>query len=93
VTPSQLTFSTAVTPPYTNAKVFAFPSHLQPPYSFQWNIGMEKALGKDQSITVSYVGANDRRLLDEQRRNVSQFNPNFPSGVTSNYQSLQTRRV
>ncbi|HEY4049655.1 MAG TPA: TonB-dependent receptor, partial [Acidobacteriaceae bacterium] len=97
VTPSQLTFSTAVAPPYTNAKVFAFSPHLPLPYTFQWNIGVEKALGKDQSITVSYVGANGRRLLNEQRRNVSRLNPNFgdvvyfPSGLTSSYQSLQAK--
>lgn len=97
VTQSQLSFSTAVVPPYTNAKVFAFPSHLQLPYSFQWNIGVEKALDKNQSFTISYVGAAGRRLLEEQRRNVSQFNPNFgdvfyfPSSVTSSYQSLQMK--
>jgi hypothetical protein len=97
VTPEQLNFSTAVAPPYANAKVFAFPSHLQLPYSFQWNIGVEKALGRSQSLTISYVGADGRRLLEEQRRNLNQSNPNFgdvfyfPSGVTSNYQSLQTK--
>ena len=47
VTPSQLDFSTAVAPPYTNTTVFAFPSHLQLPYSFQWNVGLEKALGPE----------------------------------------------
>jgi hypothetical protein len=97
VTTSQREFSTTVAPPYTNAKVFDFPLHLEPPYSFQWNIGVEQALGERQSLTVSYVGSEGRRLLQEQRRDVSAVNPNFgdvyffPSGVTSNYQSLQTK--
>ena len=97
VTQSQLDFSTAVVPPYTNTTVFAFPSHLQLPYSFQWNVGLEKALDRNQSLTVSYVGANGHRLLQEQRRNVSQSNPTFgdvyyfPGGLTSSYQALQAK--
>jgi hypothetical protein len=97
VTQSQLDFSTAVVPPYTNTTVFAFPSHLQLPYSFQWNVGLEKALDRNQSLTVSYVGANGHRLLQEQRRNVSQSNPTFgdvyyfPGGITSSYQALQMK--
>jgi hypothetical protein len=97
ITPSQLDFSTAVTPPYTNTIVYAFSSHLQLPYSFQWNFGMEKALSRNQTITVSYVGASGHRLLREQRRNFNAFNPNFgdviyfPDGLISNYQSLQAR--
>jgi Carboxypeptidase regulatory-like domain/TonB-dependent Receptor Plug Domain len=97
VTQAQLDFSTAVVPPYTNTTAFAFPSHLQLPYSLQWDIGLEKALDKNQSFTVSYVGAEGRRLLQEQLRNVNQFNPNFgdvssfPGGVTSSYQALQAK--
>jgi hypothetical protein len=96
-TASQIDFSTTVAPPYTNAKVFDFPVHLELPYNLQWNIGVEKALGERQSLTVSYVGSEGRRLLQEQRRDVSAVNPNFgdvffpPPGVTSNYQSLQTK--
>jgi hypothetical protein len=95
-TSSQINFSTAVEAPYTNQQVFSFSPHLQLPYSWQWNIGVEQALGKNQSITLSYVGANGRRLLEEQRRNVSALNPNFgnvsyfPSGLTSSFESLQT---
>jgi TonB dependent receptor len=97
VSASQRDFSTTVAAPYTNAKVFAFPVHLEPPYSFQWNMGVEKALGEGQSLTVSYVGSEGRRLPQEQRRDVSTVNPNFgdvfsfPSSLTSNYQSLQTK--
>ena len=97
VAQSQLNFSTAIIPPYTNTTVFAFPAHLQLPFSVQWNIGLEKALNRNQTFTISYVGANGHRLLEEQRRNVSQFNPTFgdvyyfPGGLTSTYQALQAK--
>ena len=94
--PSQITFSTTVAAPYANQQVFSFSPHLQLPYSWQWNIGVEQALGKNQSITLSYVGANGRRLLEEQQRNVNAQNPNFgnvsyfPARLTSSFASLQT---
>jgi hypothetical protein len=97
VTPAQLSFSAVPAPPSSNSLVFAFPSHLNLPYSMQWNVGLEKALSRNQALTISYVGAHGDRLLQEQRRNVSQFNPNFgdvsffPDGVTSNYQALQVK--
>jgi hypothetical protein len=97
VTTAQLDFSAPPGSASTNSTVFAFPSHLQFPYSLQWDIALEKALGRDQAFTISYVGAHGARLLQEQRRNVANLNPNFgnisffPTGVTSNYQSLQTK--
>jgi hypothetical protein len=84
-------------PPYNKSAVFAFPAHLQLPYSIQWDIGAEKALGQNQSLTVSCVGAEGRRLLQEQRRNVAAQNPAlsdvsyFPGGMTSNYQAMQIK--
>ncbi len=96
-TSSQIAFPTAVTAPYSNMQAFALSPHLQLPYSWQWNLGVEQALGRNQSITVSYVGAAGRRLLQEQRRNVSAVNPDFgdvtyfPSGLSSSFQSLQTK--
>jgi hypothetical protein len=96
-TATQLDFSTEVKPPYTNGRVFAFDKNQQLPLSWQWNISLERALGKSQSVTVSYVGANGRRLLQEQRPNVSQANPDFgdvsyfPAGVTSTFQAMQAK--
>ena len=58
---------------------------------------MEKALGTSQTLTASYVGASGQRLLEEQRRNVSQANPDFgditffPSGLTSSYEAMQVK--
>jgi hypothetical protein len=97
VTQSQLTFSSTVAPPYTDTTVYAFPLHLQLPYSVQWNLGLEKALDRNASLTISYVGASGHRLLQEQRSNLTQLNPDFgdvvyfPPGLTSSYQSLQMK--
>jgi TonB-dependent Receptor Plug Domain. len=97
VAPAYLDFSNTSTNPALDATTFVFPSHLQLPYSVQWNIGLEKALGKNQALTISYVGARGSRLLQEERKNISQLNPTFsdisffPNGVTSNYQSLQLK--
>ena len=97
VTPSELAIFAPGTPPYTGTNAFSFPSHLQLPYNWQWDVALEKALGRSQTLTISYVGSNGRRLLEEQRSNVSLANPNFgditffPAGLTSNYQAMQAK--
>lgn len=94
-TPSELTVPFSVTPPYTSASIYAFPSHLQLPYTLEWNTSIQQAFGKTQALTISYVAANGRRQLEKQFVSLTQFNPEFgyvnyfPSGVTSNYQALQ----
>lgn len=98
VAPSQLNIPISITPPFTSAYAYAFPSHLQLPYTFQWGASLEQALGMHQSLTVSYVASNGRRLLGEQRfdftasqsadfRNIYLFNAN----QTSSYNSLQVK--
>ncbi len=97
VASSQFDFSTAPSPPYTRAVVFAFPRHFQLPYSLQWNVAVEKALGRGQSLSASWIGASGRRLLEERRINLGAANPNFgevswfPGGYTSSYESLQLK--
>ncbi len=97
VTPEQLNFQPSTTPPYTDDVIYAFPAHLQLPYTLEWNASMEQALGKTQSLTLSYVGANGRRLIQQQELYLTTLNPNFgsvafvPNGLTSNYQALQVR--
>ena len=96
ITPSQVDFPISVTPPYS-AAVVAFPQHLQLPYTLQWNVSLEQALGMSQALTISYVGSNGRRLPQNQILSVSALNPNFgtieyiPGNVTSNYQALQLK--
>jgi hypothetical protein len=96
-TPSELNIPTTVTAPYTNETITAFPTHMQLPYTLEWNVSLQQAFGASQSVTVSYVGANGRRLIGLQEVNLGALNPNFgyieyfQSGVTSNYQALQVQ--
>ena len=83
-------------PPY--GFVWANPQHLQLPYTFQWNASLEQALGRFQSLTISYVGANGRKLLEQSDISASQINPQFggslyliKNGLTSSYNSLQVK--
>jgi hypothetical protein len=96
-TASELNLPVSVTAPYTSATITAFPTHLQLPYTLEWNVSMQQALGAGQSVTISYVGANGRRLIGLQEKYLAALNPNFgyvdyfQSGVTSNYQALQVQ--
>jgi len=81
--------------PYTNGALYAFDPHLALPYTVQWNASIEQTLGKDQALTVTYVGANGRRLLEGHELIATPFNPNFgpivlyKNGLTSDYDALQ----
>jgi hypothetical protein len=96
-TASQLDVPITVTAPYTSAVITAFPDRLQLPYTLEWNTSLQQAVGKSQSLTISYVASNGRRLTGLQQLSLTQFNPNFgtvqyfANGVTSNFQSMQTR--
>lgn len=97
LTTEDLDFSVSPAPPYTNDVVFAFPQHLQLPYTLEWNVALEQMLDKEQTLTLSYIGANGRRLLQTQEFNITALNPGFgyiyvfPNGLTSNYQALQVQ--
>jgi len=43
--------------------LYGFDPHLELPYTLEWNVAVEQGLGKGQSVSLSYVGANGRRLL------------------------------
>ena len=89
---------TLVNPPVApyNTRPFVFPSHLQLPYTLQWNASIEQALGKAQALTVSYVGAHAARLLNWNIVSTPS-NPNYNSflftenGQTSDYNALQVQ--
>ena len=53
----------------------AFDPNLESPYTLQWNVAVEQALGKQQTISASYVGAAGRRLI--QTASISPPNANF----------------
>ncbi len=90
-----LTFSLA--PPYTSTVIYAPYPHLQLPYTLEWSAALEQGLGQAQTLTISYVASNGRRLLQETESSIQALNPNFgtiiqyTNGPTSNYQSLQTK--
>lgn len=94
---NEVSFTPSTVAPYTSASVYAFPSHLQLPYTLEWNASLQQALGTAQTFTISYVGSNGRRLIQEQQLSLSALNPNFgtvyyfPTGLSSNYQALQVQ--
>lgn len=96
-TPAQLNITPSVTPPYTSAPIVAFPQHLQLPYTLQWNIAVQQAIAKNQTLTLTYLGAAGRRLAGEQELSYGPLNPNFGTivywltGLTSDYDAFQAQ--
>ncbi|MGD0647608.1 MAG: TonB-dependent receptor [Acidobacteriaceae bacterium] len=88
--------------PY-NAAVFAFDTHLKLPYTGEWNVAVEQALGTQQSLTFNYVASAGRRLLAQflyYPENLPTPNENFSGGsglyvttnaASSDYNSLQVK--
>ncbi len=93
--------SDASSPPITPASLspggtsslYAFDPNLKLPYTLEWNAALEQALGTQQTISASYIGAIGRRLL--QTAFIFSPNPNFGSAylignsATSDYNALQ----
>ena len=87
----------AIIPPNaTNGDTLvAFDPHLLSPHTLEWNVAVQQALGKQQTLSVSYVGAAGRNLL--QTANVESPNPNLAQAIlisstgTSNYNALQAQ--
>jgi hypothetical protein len=96
-TTTQLDFAPSTAPPYTADLIYAFPQHLQLPYTLEWSASLEQAMGRAQTVTLSYVGSNGRRLINYTENNLEPFNPNFGEvilfhgGLTSSYNALQVR--
>jgi hypothetical protein len=73
--------------------LFAFNPNLELPYTLQWNIAVEQGLGKQQTVSASYVGAAGRRLI--QTAVILFPNPNLilaeliTNTATSDYNALQ----
>jgi hypothetical protein len=81
--------------------MFIFDPSLKLPYTLDWNVTIEKSLGKDQALTIAYVGAAGRRLLQQRQLTLSSstvhINPSFTTvrlttnRATSDYNSLQAQ--
>jgi outer membrane receptor protein involved in Fe transport len=52
-----------VPPNATSGNLFATDPNLLQPYTLEWNVALEQAVGKTQTITATYVGASGKRLL------------------------------
>jgi hypothetical protein len=88
--------ATAAPPAITSsAGINAFDPNEELPYVLQWNVALEQALGKQQTITASYIGAVGRKLI--QTTFISLPSPNFNSANlttnagTSDYNALQVQ--
>jgi hypothetical protein len=77
----------------TGATIDAVDPNLKLPHTLQWNLALEQALGKQQTISFSYVGSAGRRLI--QSADVLAPTPDFSQAsvvtntATSDYHALQ----
>jgi hypothetical protein len=87
-------FSTA--PPYNSFQPQGFTRNLKLPYSYEWNVALEKLFAGQQAVSVSYVAQAGERLLRTEL--LAQPNLNFSpfsffsptlNGDSSDYQALQ----
>lgn len=68
---------------------------LKLPYTLHWNFAWEQSLGREQSLTTTYVGNSGRRLLVQRTLSLTAFNPNFSdlrlitNDADSDYHALQ----
>jgi hypothetical protein len=75
-TPDVAALPPIVPPDIQNGEtLFGFDPHLNAPYALEWNVALEQSLDKAQTLTVSYIGASDRRLLATE--SITNPNPNY----------------
>jgi Carboxypeptidase regulatory-like domain/TonB-dependent Receptor Plug Domain/TonB dependent receptor len=94
LTAAQQDISVSTAPPYDYLDVY--PSHLQLPYTLEWNTAVEQGLGLHNSATLTYVGSAGRRLNARQEGDLAGSNPSFEyiyylRDVTSDYDALQAK--
>lgn len=81
----------------TLAFVLALDPNLKLPHTVQWNVALEQALGRQQTLTLSYVGAVGRNLLQTTAFILPPSNPKVIFGefvdnsATSDYDALQVQ--
>ncbi len=89
----------AIVPPGSanSGLLLGFDPHFKSPYTLEWNVALQQELGKQQTVTISYVGAAGRRLV----QTIFPYNsppPNYPGGIglfynggSSSYNALQAQ--
>jgi hypothetical protein len=101
LTSDQLTLpAPSVAAPYLGY-ILGFDPNLRLPYSFQYNLAIEQALGRQDSLTLGYVGSGARKLLTTFQTVPAELgNPNFSSSAvlevtqgraSSSYNSFQVK--
>jgi hypothetical protein len=98
---SQLTLPAPSTATPYSGYIYGYDPNLRLPYSLQYNVAVEQALGKRDSLTLGYVGSGGRKLLTAFVTSPGEIgNPNFaPTGhlnvtqgrASSSYNSLQVK--
>ena len=74
--------------------LFAFDPKLKLPYTLEWNIAAEQAIGPARSLSVSYVGSAGRRLTQSELGPANSsiaFGQLVSNFGTSDYHSLQVQ--
>jgi hypothetical protein len=72
---------------------FVADPNLKTPYTLEWNAAAEQSLGRNQVLTISYVGAAGRRLLNEGRSIISLVGFPDPEIITTNNDSKSDYRA
>jgi hypothetical protein len=93
-TDPEATLPPIVPPDKTNGQtLFGLDPNIKAPYALEWNASLEQSLGRAQTISLSYIGASDKRQLGVE--SVSNPNPNYVSAYlvgdtgTLSYSALQ----
>lgn len=80
----------SLTPPYPNLQGMSSPD-LSLPYTEQWNLSIDQQLAAKNTLTISYVGNNGRKLLFTQAYlTAPQGNKAFSSGMGYTYNGSQS---
>jgi hypothetical protein len=102
VDPALLVTTITGKPPFGSAEVYD-PNHFRTPFSYEYNLNLQRQLDSNTVAQVSYVGSLGRRLIHQQPLNLLNPatgmapNPNFSAGAlelmetdaVSNYNALQ----
>jgi hypothetical protein len=80
-------------PGYPLSSIYTADPNLEPPYSLQWNVSVDRELPGEQAVNASYVAAEGRKqLLQDTFRSPNQYFTNLymtRNGGVSSYHSLQ----